>query len=201
MDAQLASIIVHDLKNSLGLLESRLLHMTDGPDGAEARQAHNACVAMRERLIGFLTLYRAGKQGLTPHVEAVPVEDFLKALARRARTAYAHMRIVTVHENAPPIGFFDEHLVDLALDAALHNASKFARGTVVLCCTKVSDGLTFSVTDDGPGLSAGNAAATTGMGMALCAVIAAAHVIGERAGYVNLSNAVEGGARFDITLP
>lgn len=201
MDAQLASIIVHDLKNSLGLLESRLLRMTDGPDGQEARHAHEACVAMRERLIGFLTLYRAQAQGLAPHADAVPIEDFIAALARRAAAAYPRIRITTTLENAPAVGFFDEHLVDLALDAAVHNASRFAKGIVQLGCAAGADGLVFSVTDDGSGLSGEPGSATTGMGMALCAVIAAAHTAGGRAGRVSLCNGTPGGARFELTLP
>ncbi len=43
----------------------------------EAIQAHATCVALREKLIAFLTLHKAGEQGLVISIKAVSPDDFL----------------------------------------------------------------------------------------------------------------------------
>lgn len=201
MDSKLAAIIIHDIKNSLGLLEGQLHVLTDNPSRELASAAHESCVLMRERLIGFLTLYKAASSGLSTHIEPVDVQAFLSATLRRASSLRGDLCFTCTGDAIPAVGFFDEHLVELALDAALQNAARFARSRVVLGCRQQDDALVLVVADDGPGLGTVEAQPSTGVGMALCAAIAQAHRRGGLTGSISLENRAEGGAVFTLRLP
>src|SRR5688572_19312758 len=131
MSPQMTAVIVHDLKNALGALEGQLSALTLDLDHAQAVQAHTNCIALREKLIGFLILYKASEHGLNARIEAVSPNDFLQALVRHHPFADAGeppTKQITINDDAmPAVAFFDEHLVGMALDAALQNALRFAR--------------------------------------------------------------------------
>lgn len=202
MDIKLAAAIVHDIKNALGVLEGELLNMTSEPTRERAVSAHGNCTMLRERLIGFLTLYKASSQGLHAQVEALSPEDFLRALVRESTASQAGIDISVNVQGMPVLGFFDEHLVGLALEAALQNAARFARSAIEIGCTgEEGGGLVFSVRDDGPGLGAKEDKPSTGLGMELCQAIAQAHRRGDQCGSVSLQNHADGGAVFTLHLP
>ncbi len=201
MNAQLAAVIVHDIKNALGVLEGELQSMTLQPTREQAVLAHQTCVSLRDKLIGFLTLYKASSQGLAARVDAVSPHDFLHALIKGS----SHRPALTVsvnEQNMPAMGFFDDHLVGLALEAALQNAARFASTAIELgCMTDEIGQLVFSVRDDGPGLGAKEGVQSTGLGMELCEAIAAAHRKGNTKGTASLDNHPDGGAIFTLRLP
>ncbi|NUU00436.1 sensor histidine kinase [Herbaspirillum robiniae] len=202
MDPKLAAIIIHDIKNSLGVLEGELRRLSD--DVPRAQQAHVTCLALQEKLIAFLTLYKADSQGLRAQVDAVSPLDFLDSLLREHAVGRNGSSIeVKVDEtNMPLIGFFDEHLVALALEAALQNASRFARTRIELGCHKNPDGgVIFTVRDDGPGIGTHEEKPSTGLGMDLCNAIATAHNKENQQGEARLSNHPDGGALFELCLP
>lgn len=202
MDPKLAAVIVHDLKNSLGVLEGELQDMTMNPTREQAVLAHETCAALRDKLIGFLTLYKAESQGLTARIEALNPEDFLSALINNFVTDKTDLNISVDTQNMPTLAFFDEHLVGLALEAALQNATRFARSNIRVSCVKDSAGdVVFSIRDDGAGLGTKEATSSTGLGMELCKAIAQAHSKGEKKGGVSLRNNSEGGAVFELRLP
>ncbi len=201
MNAELAAIIVHDIKNALGVLEGQLRVLsTDIPD-ERTNQAHATCLALQEKLIGFLTLYKASSQGLTAQIEALSPQDFLSGLQRHLTLNQANLEVVINQEDMPLIAFFDENLVGLALEAALQNATRFARSCIELACRKHGSGVIFTVRDDGPGIGTQEAKPSTGLGMDLCRAIANAHVKGEQHGAVLLANHPDGGAQFELILP
>jgi signal transduction histidine kinase len=202
MDPKLAAIIIHDIKNSLGGLESELRRLSD--DVPRVQQAHVTCLALQEKLIAFLTLYKADSQGLRAQVEAVSPLDFLQALQREYAVAHSvgSIELEVDETDMPLIGFFDEHLVALALEAALQNASRFARTRIALGCRKnPKGGTTFTVRDDGPGIGTQEKKQSTGLGMDLCNAIATAHNKENQQGEARLSNHPEGGALFELCLP
>lgn len=202
MNPKLAAVIMHDLKNALGVLEGELLQMTSEPTREHAVAAHGNCALLRERLIGFLTLYKASSQGLRAQVEAVSPEDFLRGLLRDRLSARPEVCISVNTRGMPVLGFFDENLVGLALEAALQNATRFARASVEVACAGEEDGgLVFTVRDDGAGLGAKEEKPSTGLGMELCHAIARAHRKGNRHGSVVLENHPDGGAVFTLHLP
>lgn len=202
MDNRLAAAVVHDIKNELGVLEGMLQALTQDPMREQAASAQEMCSMLRERLIGFLTLYKASSQGLTASIDATNPEDFLKGLVREYGAGRPDLSVQVRTKDMPVLGFFDENLVGLALGAALQNAMRFARSTIEIGCTIEPDGeLVFSVRDDGPGLGTKEEKPSTGLGMALCAAIAQAHRKGDRSGSVQLQDGSQGGAVFTLRLP
>lgn len=202
MDPKLAAIIIHDIKNSLGVLEGELRRLSD--DVPRVQQAHVTCLALQEKLIAFLTLYKADSQGLRAQVEAVSPLDFLDGLLREHASARVAggIELKVDESDMPLIGFFDEHLVALALEAALQNASRFARTRIDVGCSKNPEGgLIFSVRDDGPGVGTQEKKPSTGLGMDLCNAIATAHNKESQQGEARLSNHPAGGALFELSLP
>ena len=202
MDTKLAAAVVHDIKNALGVLEGLLLELTLQPSKEQAATAQEMCTSLRDRLIGFLTLYKASSQGLAAQIDAMNPEDFLHAVVRENATGRPELKVGVNTRDMPVLGFFDENLVELAMAAALQNAARFARSAVELGCVMEAGGdLVFTVRDDGPGLGAKEEKPSTGLGMALCAAIAQAHRKGERSGSVSLQDHPAGGAVFTLRLP
>ena len=201
MNAELAAIIVHDIKNALGVLEGQLRVLATDSNDARAGQAHVTCLTLQEKLIGFLTLYKASSQGLSPHIEALSPHDFLNGLLHHQTITQANLNVAVSEEEMPVLAFFDENLVGLALEAALQNATRFAHSTIELSCRKNSSGIAFTVRDDGPGIGAQETKPSTGLGMDLCQAIAEAHIKGEQHGQARLSNHPDGGALFELILP
>ena len=201
MDAKLAAIIVHDLKNALGALEGELHGLTTELQHELALHAYQTCVSLREKLIGFLTLYKASSQGLNARIEAVSPQDFLDALLKQSTAGRPDLRISLDTTAMPSLGFFDENLVGLALEAALQNATRFAHSSIVVTCANQEGALVFSIRDDGPGLGTKEDTPSTGLGMELCEAIANAHCKGAVKGSVVLGNRPEGGALFELRLP
>lgn len=201
MEPQFAALIVHDLKNALGVLESELWNLTLEPNREQALNAHAHCVTLRDKLIGFLTLYKDSSQGLQARIEDCNPEDFLEGLLRQRLDTRADLKLSIDTQDMPAVGFFDEHLVGLALDAALQNALRFARSSIVLGCTEQDGALVFSISDDGGGLGTKEDRPSTGLGMALCSAIAHAHRKDGVAGSVSLRDRPEGGAVFELRLP
>lgn len=201
MDAKLAAIIVHDLKNSLGVLEVELRILAGDSADERNNHAHMTCLALQDKLIGFLTLYKASSQGLTAQVEALSPQDFLQGLLRHLTINQTNLEVVINQDGMPLVAFFDENLVGLALEAALQNATRFARSRIELGCRKEGSGVIFSVRDDGPGIGTQEIKPSTGLGMDLCNAIADAHHKGDKKGVAVLANHPDGGAQFELRLP
>jgi signal transduction histidine kinase len=105
---------------------------------------------------------------------------------------------------APAFWYFDHRLVRLAMDAALHNARRFATSEVRLSARTEDGFLVLIVDDDGLGL--GNSdnndqSWATGLGSELCLAVAKAHRNNDREGFVRLTNRVDRGVRFELWLP
>lgn len=202
MDIKLAAVIIHDIKNALGALEGELQDMTMNPTREQALLAHETCVSLQDKLIGFLTLYKAASQGLNPRVDAVNPEDFLNGLVRNHTNPRTEIGISVDARNMPVLGFFDENLIGLALEAALQNATRFARRRIeVGCVTDDAGYLVFSIRDDGTGLGSKEEKPSTGLGMELCSAIAQAHRKGDKSGSVSLFDRPDGGAEFQLRVP
>lgn len=219
MQEYLSALVIHDIKNSLALLElelEQLNHHADLP--VEARQAYRRCVELKGRLMSFLTLYKQEHGGIQADIREVEVLRFLEDLivtsqsvqmggrkhGRELQVVVAESRIQIAPDiKLKGIANFDENLLDLALESALSNAVRYARSRVEIWFDQSAQGLIFHVQDDGPGVgldhgvaqrSKSENASSTGLGLALCQAVADAH--GE--GSVTLVNASGGGALFSI---
>ena len=205
MNDVLVATVVHDLKNALASLTSSTGDIAARAIGSglesDTGRLHAATVALSQRLVGFLTLYRAGKLGLAAQPRDHAPDDFLRELADGLLLSPEAVVVrIADCEDCAPFWFFDDYLARLALEAAVHNALRFARSEIVLGCALRHGFLVFSVADDGPGLNA-DAERSTGLGTALCQAIAQAHTNGARAGKVVLQNRPAGGALFELWLP
>jgi signal transduction histidine kinase len=115
--------------------------------------------------------------------------------------------------DAPPFWFFDVRLLRMALDSAMHNALRFARSEVVIDAALRGRHLIISIEDDGPGPGSPDPAAVpckaldpgdenaTGLGTALCRVVASANRKDDGGCWSTLPPRPGGGARFEIALP
>ena len=203
MQPELAALVIHDLKNALITLEAELDSLRHKSDRRLAAQAHARCAAMRGRFMTFLTLY--GSDGeLHAHADDESPQAFLSSIVKsveRTRAGATPLVSASPCAAAPMFWYFDVRLVRMALDAALHNAMRFARRTVVLDAREDSGHLVFSVDDDGPGIGSVDLCRTsTGLGTTLSRAVAHAHATAGRSGDVRLFNRPDGGARFELWL-
>ena len=220
MDQALSALVIHDIKNSLALLESDLEQLNHNPAmPEEARKAYHRCIELKGRLISFLTLYKHEQGRLKPNISEVELADFLDDMISGSTSValgskHGHAVEVSVDEArikiAPGtrhkgIASLDEYLVDVALESALNNAVRYAANRVNIWFEQDANKLTFFVLDDGPGLTTPEAATTkansekpasTGLGLSLCNAVTEAH----GGGSVSLANAPGGGALFRMEL-
>lgn len=201
MAATGAALIVHDLKNALGSLEARLQALSLEPERVAAVAAHRECRALRQRLVGYLTVY--GHDGpLQAHTQDESPLEVLQALCSRHVDDLPQPSL-SAPAAVPEQWHFDRHLVMLALEAALHNALRYARQHIELQARAEQGYLVFSVVDDGPGPAAAvdGADGTTGLGTALCRAVAHAHGNTRTDCGVRLYAHPDGGACFELWLP
>jgi signal transduction histidine kinase len=204
MSPELATLVVHDLKNELGALEAALERSTHAPSAEAARQNHLQCAELRQHFVQFLTLYGqpGGLRILASDESPMAVLD---AAAQHAALAHPQLHILVESDGqAPPCWYFDPRLVRMALDAALHNAGRFARTTIRLQALVADGYLVLRIDDDGPGPDPAahdpSAPHATGLGSSLCLSVAEAHTCGERKGHSSLGFRPGGGARFELWL-
>lgn len=202
MNPTLAALVIHDLKNALGALEEQLVALESEPSQALARNARNNCTELRSRFVAFLLLY-GGEGELRAVVSDESPSDFLAAQVALAQQINSSVETVLGDcTEAPAFWYFDSRLVRLALDAALHNAWRFARTNVKLSIQVEKGWIGFVIDDDGPGLGAtDDEDFATGLGSELCREVAEAHVNDGRRGYIRLGNRPDGGVRFELWLP
>ncbi len=210
MKQALSTLVIHDIKNSLALLEADLEQLNHHPDmPEEARRAYQRCSELKGRLVSFLTLYKHEQFGLQPNPVELDLREFLQDtldVSPSASGKHGHALTLELDESririAPGLKHggtaqLDEYLTGLTIESALNNAVRYAAGKVRLWFEQDADTVTFFVQDDGPGLDhpSGNAP-STGVGVALCKAVAEAHGGGE----VSLSDAPDGGALFRLAL-
>ena len=206
MDTASFALIAHDLKNALGSLENELAVMIDDPSPVLAHSAHMRCMELRRQFVQFLTVYGSAT-ALQAHCEDESPSAVLSSLYRFSQIRHLSLPnapkvAIKVDQTEPAYWYFDSRLVQMALDAAMHNASRFANSLVTLSLRQDNGYLVFVIDDDGPGLGALDPSdSSTGLGTELCRSVASAHRCGERHGQVKLMNGPNGGARFELWLP
>jgi signal transduction histidine kinase len=192
-----AVLVVHDLKNELGALEASLERLAQQPEAAAAEAAHRQCQQLRQRLVMYLTLYGIGHgEELRAHCEDESPAEMLAAIAAR----HGPPLCVQAGVEAPPFWYFDRRLVVMALEAAVHNALRYAHERVEVGLRVEAGQLIFTVDDDGPGLQPKQARGShnTGLGTALCQAVALAHGGGVR--LFNRRGPGQHGARFELSI-
>ena len=217
MEQAISALVIHDIKNSLALLEADLEQLNHHPDmPEEARKAYQRCIELKNRLISFLTLYKHEQGRLKPNIDEVELAEFLEDMIINSQSVamggkLGHAIEVSVDEKrvkiAPGVkhkgtASFDEYLVDVALESALNNAVRYAASKVRIWFEQDAGRLTFFVQDDGPGLTPAvpqtpsAPTSSTGLGISLCKAVTEAH----GGGSVSLADAPGGGALFSMTF-
>ncbi len=213
--SEVLALIAHDLKNALGGLEAELARMSEAPTADAARNAHLQCQDLRQQFVQFLTLYGAEQGQLRALCEDESPSDVLASLQTRwlgrLQTSGSPVHVeVAMAPDTPPFAHFDRRLVYMALDAAVHNASRFARQQITLSVLpqvrQGHAGLLYLVDDDGPGLGHHDDLATaTGLGTSLCHAVALAHRLGALQGHSELITLGDAdhptGCRYSLWLP
>jgi signal transduction histidine kinase len=153
--------------------------------------------------VAYLTLYASDERGLSAQLTDESPADFLASMLHMASRPEGAPLQLQLGQDLPLFWYFDARLVRLALEAALHNAWRFARNQVWLGAARSGDGLVFSIEDDGPGLGSKDpqAQSSTGLGMALCSAVARAHARAAVQGRTSLAPRAGGGTRFELWLP
>ncbi len=202
------ALISHDLKNALGALESELAYLIDDPSPVLAQNAHLHCADLRRQFVQFLTLYSAESQALRALCEDESPAALLASIHNtwRLKLLQDHSPLqisLSTPSDAPAFWYFDRRLVQLALDAAIHNAARFARKQITLCVQQDGPWLLWTVADDGAGLGAHDPgqANATGLGTALGDAVAKAHELNARQGHIQLHSPTDGGTVFELRLP
>lgn len=214
MDAPLDPLVaaaIHDAKNALMALDSRLAAAQCRPASADFSTLRGSVTLIAEQLTELLTLYRAQGGQLRLAIDDHDLADFIDDLVSELGPLPAGITLAVDRAAAVQIGAwaFDAYLVKLALLDALRNALRHARTHVMLALNaQPQGGICFSVADDGNGfpapvlsdavIQAGGAG--TGLGLTFARLIAERHATPAcRHGHVELANTP--GACLKFILP
>lgn len=206
--------LIHELKNSLGLLSMSIEGVP--PNGEPAHdgaldEARLLCQGVIDRLNQALLIYKAANGPIHPMIDACSPHDLVHELAEQTRAlARGRLRVESaVADDVPVLWFFDRDLVNMALINAVHNALRYAGSAIRIEAAMRDRFLALRVADDSSGypqhvldsVAAGTAirGSGTGLGLQFARLIAQSHDNHGRCGALRLSN--EGGAAFELLLP
>ena len=216
----LASII-HDMKNSLGMVINRLDEIVDELPAEINKSAKIAAIQHEARrlnnnLIELLTLYRMENERISPVIDEVYVDDFLQEIvAENQSIADASKVALTCNCDEELCGYFDEGLVHGIINNLIGNALRYTESRIEISAEDSDGYLVISVEDDGVGftdamldaqnadrVSNGIGDGRTLLGIHFAKMIAQMHQNKDRSGYIKLSNnnQLKGGC-FSIYLP
>lgn len=211
---ELYAALIHELKNSLGLLSmsiERIPLVGDAIHDAAVDEARLHCQRVIDRLHQALLIYKAANGAIHPVIDACSPHDFVHEVVEQA-TALARGRLqveAALADEVPALWFFDRDLVEMALINAVHNALTYAQSTIRIEAGMADECLSLIVRDDSSGYPEhilesvaidgpyrGNG---TGLGLQFARMIAQSHDNRGRRGELRLGNA--NGAVFDLRLP
>ena len=216
----LASII-HDMKNSLGMIINRLDEVVDElpsniNESSKITGIQYEAKRLNNNLIELLTLYKIENERISPIIDEVNVQSFLQeTIADNLSAANSSGVNLTYDCMDDLIGYFDEGLVRSIINNLIGNALRYCENRIELSATEKDGYLAISVEDDGSGFptamleaqeaetnSKGIADGRTMLGIHFANLIAQMHHNKERKGFIKLSNngKLKGGC-FSIYLP
>jgi signal transduction histidine kinase len=222
---QLLADVSHELMTPLAAIRgyTETLSMPEVPLEPQTRLRYLGIISDEtqklESLIGdLLDLARLEGGGGTLAIEGVPVKELFRRIADRHGPAIRDRRITLEIDVRPPTltvradgDKLEQALQNLAANALRHTPEG---GRVRLAAEAAADGTRLAVRDTGPGIppehlphiferfykadASRSASALAGSGLGLSIVQA---IVERHGGTVTASNAPEGGATFEITIP
>lgn len=222
MDIQtLMASTVHDVKNSLGLIENQLskvicrLDEKDVESAEEIRRIQLECARINNGMVHMLGLYSMEAGQFLPTFEEVMVLDVVDdAISRHTAVLNALGIQIEVIDDLGGLWYMDANLIEGLLANVLTNSIRYTRTSLTFEIAEREGWLNIRIIDDGDGfpdsmLSMLDKPETlcfhsgaTGLGIYFCQQIAHLHFDGKRRGNIALSNRVDPvGAVFDLWLP
>jgi len=213
---------VHDMKNSVGMLLNTLADVMVQYPPQNANHAKSYTVLEYEasrinsELIQLLSLYRLDHDQIRVHIEEHFVIDLLnEQLARNHELLQMKKINLMVDCDESLIGYFDSDLVGGVINNILVNCARYCREKLKITAQQTSQGLCFSIEDDGPGYPEDMLNASTfaesrtsfangrpHLGLIFANKVALMHTNKSRQGSINLSNNSSlGGGCFKLFLP
>lgn len=219
--ADILASLIHDMKNSLGMVINTLEELTgDAVDGDRSRARmvalQHEAKRLNSNLIELLTLYKIENDRISANIEQVNVDEFLEEVVLDNR-AVAHSRDIELTWVCDPDldGYFDEGLVRGVLNNLIGNGLRYTRRRLEVHGEQQGDYLVLSVQDDGdgfpeamleaqdhPAAAMDGGSGRTHLGIYFSRLVAGLHREGDRRGYIRLENGGSlGGGRFSLHLP
>ena len=216
----LASII-HDMKNSLGMVINRLDEIVDELPSDTKKSAKITAIQqeakrLNNNLIELLTLYRMENERISPIIDEVGVDDFMQEIiAENMSSAETSEVDLTCDCNEELIGYFDEGLVRGIINNLIGNALRYTESKIEISANENDGYLVISVEDDGGGFTNAMLEAQqadtidneigdgrTMLGIHFAKMVAQMHHNKDQIGFIQLSNnnKLKGGC-FSIYLP
>jgi K+-sensing histidine kinase KdpD len=213
---------VHDVKNSLGFIESQLTNVVrqlddqNSTSAAEIRRIQLECARINNGLVHMLGLYRMQAGQFAPNFDEVLVTDVIEfALSRHTSVLNGFGIDVSVsEEDFDGLWYMDSNLVEGILANVVTNSIRYTNSKLQFIVREVDGWLNIRVQDDGEGFPEKMIqmldypetlcfhSGATGLGLYFCQQIAQMHTNEDRKGYIQLSNREDAeGAIFDLWLP
>lgn len=219
--ADILASLIHDMKNSLGMVINTLEEFTGEPE--DARFDRKRIVALQQEakrlnnhLIELLTLYKIENERISPHVEEWNVGDFFEELIIENRASAEAKQIQLEWRSDPELyGYFDEGLIRGVINNLLGNGLRYTRSRLLVSGAREKGFLVLRVEDDGEGypaemleIQAGGwnsdelVGEHTHLGLYFAGMVADMHRNKDRHGHISLSNGhtLSGGC-FSLWLP
>jgi signal transduction histidine kinase len=206
---RVAAGVAHEIRNPIAAARLQGENALAGDD-TRRREAIGDMLEQIDRLDGLVDELLAVTQRVQPKPVRVALDIFLAGQVARHRHSAA-AKALTMTVQAEGTGIFDPAVIGRILDNLLTNAIRHApaRGSVQLRVKKISDRLTFTVADSGPGVAPAIAGRIfepfvtgrpdgTGLGLAIARELADAH--GGKLALVSAEDA-RSGAVFVLELP
>lgn len=215
LQQQFVSMVSHEFRTPLAIVDAAAQNFATGDAGDHGRldKIRGAVRRLRGMIETCLVDERVqgGKIQLQP--EDVELRDMVEDAVGMLRAAAADRRFVLDLPGEPVVVTVDQRLVGVAISNVLENAVKYSPvgSTIEVSVAEGAEDVEIAVTDQGPGVAegdrdriferhyrAGNAAATSGVGLGLFLVRS---ILEAHGGTVRCTAGPAGGSRFVIRLP
>lgn len=213
---------VHDMKNSLAhLAQAHARWLAQLPPTAQNMPERGVieyeAARLNSMLVQLLGLYKLQVNQLPLFPAHHELDDFIQAQLARYQDVLDSRGIQARGEVSEfdLMGFFDQELLGSVLGNVIANATRYARGALLIRASEHDGGLLIYVNDDGVGypqamlerqgdyiLGLSQSSGSTGLGLYFAARIAQLHQRDGCQGRIELSNGGPlGGGEFRIYLP
>jgi len=216
---EVVAIVSHDLRNPLGVVAAAADLLIDLPLDEDERTEQASIIArsagrmgrLIEDLLDVASIEADAMVVRTSPEEAGPILEEIEAVFGDQARERGLTLTTKVATGTPPARADRDRLFQ-ALSNLVGNALKFtpAGGTIVVAAAAARDGVSFTVTDDGPGIpederdrlfdrfwqAERHDRTGAGLGLAIARGIAEAH-----GGHVDMSSTPGEGASFSLVLP